>query len=120
MLNADMAIVYSIASNNSIPIAGQRQVCGPKTVGRTPGVQIPADYGCKSPSNLLAPITWDLCLSYALDNSFFISSFAIAYTNLTSIGYGIKVLQANNSFLTNKVNGKLGSLFAIDLNNCSL
>ena len=120
MLNPDMAIAYSIQSNNSIPISGPRQVCGPKTVGRIPGIQLPAEYGCKSPANPLPPSTWDLCLSYASDNSLFIKSFAIAFTNMTTIGYGIKVLQPNNVFLTTKINEKLGSLFAIDLNNCSL
>jgi len=121
MLNPDMAIAYSIQANNSNPIIGQRQVCGPKTINRinTPGQKTPGGYGCKSPSNLIHPITWDQCLNYTTNNTLFLNDFAKSFMKMTTVGYGIQEINNDGSYKKIKDEGKLGMLTSLDLNSCS-
>ena len=121
MLNPDMALGYNILANNSLPITGQRQVCGPKTIDRinTPGNKTPGGYGCKSPSNLNHPSTWDQCVKYTANNTLFLQDFGVSYTKMTTVGYGIQFEHDDGSYTTIKDKGKLGMLTSIDLASCS-
>lgn len=122
MLNPDMAIAYTILPDNSEQIIGPRQVCGPKTINRIniPGDKTPGGYGCRDPSNLIQPSTWDQCLQYAADNTLFLFDFAASFTKMSTVGYGIQVQNDDGSYTTIKDEGKLGMLTSLDLDSCNL
>ena len=106
MLNVDMALAFPV-STDLPPQRGRRQVCGPKTIKG--GL-----YGCRDPDDLSPPTTWELCLSYAEDNSVFVNAFARAYEKMSCVGYGGVPGTVDGSTST----GKLGTLTSIDFSTC--
>ena len=104
MLNTDMALAFPITT--ALPLSfGQQQNCGPRTINGA--------YGCRTPTNLVAPSTSALCLQYAGNNALFLQAFAVAYTKMTCVGYGVP---ANVDGAT--ATGKMGTLTAINLATC--
>ncbi|KAJ1410574.1 heme peroxidase, partial [Ochromonadaceae sp. CCMP2298] len=103
-LNVDMALGYPI--DLALPNVTRRQVCGPRTLDNT-------SYGCRDPSAITPPSIWDQSLSYALNNSLFLSEFAPAFAKMTTVGYG---LPADVEGAT--ASGKLGTLTAVKLDTC--
>ena len=99
MLNSDMALGFSINTDNAQGVVGQN--CGPTAInGNT--------YGCSFPTSASAPSTYALVNSYASNNALFLSDFAKSFTKMTTAGYGI----------SGSTTGKLGSLTSIDLSSC--
>ena len=104
-LNADMAIGYPI-STALPPLQGQHQLCGPHASVNT-------TYGCRAPSNVVPPSSWPLSVAYAANNTMFVEAFAVAYTKMSTVGYGVPAA-VDGAIST----GKLGTLTAIDLTTC--
>lgn len=104
MINADMAVAYPITTDLP-PVKGRSQVCSPAVHNRT--------YGCRNPDNFAPPSSLQLCQLYAADNNVFLQAFAVAYTKMTTVGYGMPV-NADGATAT----GKLGTLTAIDFSTC--
>ena len=105
-----MALAYPI-STLLPPLTGKKEVCKSEVSSDT-GVQ---NFLCKNPLNTTAVSTTDLCLQYSFDNNAFLSAFAVAYTKMTTVGYGVPAA-VDGATST----GKLGTLTAIDLSTCSV
>ena len=108
MLNADMSLAFPLATALP-PIKGNAQVCGPRTLQNN-------SYGCRDPSSVTPPTTWELCLSYAEDNSVFVNAFARAYEKMSCVGYSGVPGTVDGSTST----GKLGTLTSIDFSTCPI
>ena len=105
MLNTDMALAYPIST--TLPnVTGHKQVCGPQELAGS-------NYGCQYPTNVTQPSTLALCKYYAANNTAFVEAFAVAYTKMTTVGYGVPA-PVDGATAT----GKLGTLTAIDLSTC--
>jgi hypothetical protein len=103
MLTSDITLAFD--ANTTTGRGRLGQVCGPS--GQDNG-----GFGC-SPAEPLMPSTCNLVCQLAQDNALFLSSFATAFTRMTSVGYGVpdKVDGATAS-------GKLGTLTHIDFSSC--
>jgi len=95
MLNADMALAYTISSaNNGLGVLGQ--LCADNRSG------------CNNPTSTARPSTLSLVQSFANNNTVFLQAFATAFPHMTNVGYGIAGSSA----------GKLGTLTALNLATC--
>jgi hypothetical protein len=99
MLNADMALAFSIDTTNGQGVVGQ--TCAP--VGANQAV-----FGCTRPTDSTTPSTAAQVQGYINSNALFLSDFAAAFTRMVTVGYAT----------TSETTGKLGTLTAIDLTAC--
>lgn len=105
MLNADMAVGFDITiQNNGLALGTQR--CGSQGAPDN-------SYGCAGPTAKAVPSTYALAKQFADDNAAFLAAFAVSYTKMTTVGYGVPA-NADGSTAT----GKLGTLTAIDFSTC--
>ena len=107
MLNADTFLAFPI-STELPPLSGPKPICGPSSTA------LNVSYGCKNPTALIPPTTYELCRMYATNNSAFLQAFAVAYTKMTTVGYGVPAAEDGATST-----GKLGTLTSIDLDTCS-
>jgi len=95
MLNADMALAYTISTaNNNLGVLGQ-------TCSDNNG-------GCRNPTATSRPTTLGLVQTFANNNTAFLIAFQQAFPSMVNVGYGIP----------DSTTGKLGGLTSINLATC--